>query len=89
MVKDDYPDESTFALVEAVSHYSGLSEETVLVEFGKYWVNNTGKECYPSLYSLAGGNARQFLLNMNKIHRQVTRNIHNAKPPTFFLRTTR
>ncbi|MCK4548089.1 MAG: heme NO-binding domain-containing protein [Candidatus Eisenbacteria sp.] len=80
---EDYPDEITLALVKAVSEVSGLSEETVQIEFGKFWVSNTGKDSYPTFYSLAGSSAREFLLNMDRVHEQATRNIPGAQPPRF------
>jgi hypothetical protein len=80
---EDYPDGMTFALIEAVSELSGLSVETVQVELGKFIVPNTLKKSYPTYFSLAGSSPRDFLLNMNRVHEQVTRSIPNAMPPRF------
>ena len=80
---EDYPDQMTLDLANATSEISGLSLETVLVEFGKFWVPNTGFESYPSFFRLSGTTAREFLLNMNRVHNQVTRNIPNSAPPKF------
>lgn len=80
---EDYPDQMTLDLASAASEVSGLPLETVLVEFGKFWVLNTGAESYPTFFRLAGKTAREFLLNMDKVHKQVTKNILNAKPPRF------
>lgn len=80
---EDYPDQMTMDLAKAASEVSGLPLETVLVEFGKFWVSNTGLESYPTFFKLAGKTTREFLLNMNKVHKQVTKNIRNARPPTF------
>ncbi len=82
-ISEDYPDESTMALVRAAVEVSGFSTETILVEFGKFWLNHTGKESYPTYFKLMGSTPREFLLNMEKVHRQVTRNIPNARPPRF------
>jgi predicted hydrocarbon binding protein len=78
---NDYPDEMSVALIQAASQVSGLPAEVVCIEFGKYWVNHTGKDTYPSYYTMAGTNARQFLLSMGKVHEHVTRSILNASPP--------
>jgi predicted hydrocarbon binding protein len=80
---EDYSDQMTLDLAKAVSEVSGLPMETVLVEFGKFWVSNTGFETYPTFFKLAGKTAREFLLNLNKVHKQVTKNIRNARPPNF------
>lgn len=80
---EDYPDQMTLDLANATSKVSGLPLETVLVEFGKFWVSKTGFESYPTFFKLAGKNARELLLNLNKVHKQVTKNIHNARPPHF------
>ena len=80
---EDYPDQMTVDLAIAASEVSGLSLETVLIEFGKYWVPNTGAQTYPAFFKLAGGSARKFLLNMDRVHRQVTRSVANARPPGF------
>ncbi|MBW1808749.1 MAG: heme NO-binding domain-containing protein [Deltaproteobacteria bacterium] len=82
-VSEDYPDQTTQNLVTAVCEVSGLSLETVLLDFGKFWVSNTAVETYPTFFKLAGKTAREFLLNMDRVHKQVTKNIHNAKPPSF------
>ncbi len=80
---EDYPDQMTLDLANAAAEVSGLPLETVLVEFGKFWVSNTGIESYPTFFKLAGKTAREFLLNMNKVHKQVTKHIRNARPPIF------
>ncbi len=80
---EEYPDQMTLDLANAASKVSGLPLETVLVEFGKFWVLNISAEAYPTFFKLAGKTAREFLLNMDKVHQQVTKNILNAKPPSF------
>jgi predicted hydrocarbon binding protein len=80
---EDYPDQMTMDLAHAASEVSGLPMETVLVEFGKFWVSKTGFKSYPTFFKLAGKTAREFLLNLNKVHNQVTKNIRNARPPSF------
>jgi len=78
----DYPDQMTVDLVAATARFLGLSPDETMKEFGKYWVSNTGKHAYPSLYALAGRNPREFLRNMNRVHRQATVSISGARPPS-------
>jgi len=80
---EDYPDQMTLALANAASEVSGLPLETVLIEFGEFWVSNIGAKSYPTFFNLAGKTAREFLLNMDRVHKLVTKNIANAKPPSF------
>jgi hypothetical protein len=80
---DDYPDQMTIDLANAASEVSKLPLETVLVEFGKFWVTHTGPQSYPTYFKLAGNTAREFLLNLNKVHLQVTKNINHAQQPKF------
>jgi predicted hydrocarbon binding protein len=79
----DYPDDSTSALIKAACEVSGLSADALMVEYGKFVVLNTLRKYYPTYVSLAGASPRDFLLNMGRIHEQVTRGISNAMPPRF------
>lgn len=79
----DYPDAMTLDLVAAVAEVSGLSADAILERFGRFWVPNTGARAYPQLYAMAGRTAREFLLNLDRVHQHVTRSIENAAPPRF------
>jgi len=83
LISEDYPDQMTADLLKAANEVSGIDQETLMCEFGKFWVSNTGAKAYPSFFKLAGNNSREFLLNMNKVHRLVTKNIPNSAPPHF------
>jgi len=78
----DYPDQMTVDLVMATARLMDLSPDETMIEFGKYWVRNTGKRAYPMMYALAGANPRDFLRNMDRVHRQVTVSVPGAKPPS-------
>ena len=77
----DYPDQMTIDLVMAAAQQLNMSPDQVMIEFGKYWVTNTGKATYPTLYALAGDNARVFLTRIDRIHSQVTASVTGAHPP--------
>ncbi len=79
----DYPDKITLDLVSAAAEVTGRSTDSILVEFGKFWLPNTGRATYPTLYKLAGTTPREFLRNLNRIHETVARNVPNASPPNF------
>jgi len=82
-ISNDYPDEETIALVKAASEVSGLDMETVLVEYGKFMIPNTLREQYPTYFRLAGSSAKEFLLNMDRIHEHATKSISKSVPPRF------
>ncbi len=80
---NDYPDELTIALAEAVSEVFDMPLDKVLEEYGRFVVPNTLKEYYDVYFTMAGSNAREFLLNMGTVHSQATNSIPNANPPRF------
>jgi hypothetical protein len=79
----DYPDHLTIRLFMSAGEILCLPVETVMIEFGKFWITETGRKTYPQIFHLAGKNARGFLLNMDRIHEQVTHGIPHAAPPRF------
>ena len=79
----DYPDEMTLALLKAASKVTGLPMETLMVEYGKFMVPNTLRRHYSTYIALAGSTAREFLLNLDRVHSEVTKSISNAAPPRF------
>ncbi|MFG0256074.1 MAG: heme NO-binding domain-containing protein [Rhodopirellula sp. JB053] len=68
----DYPDELTIALFMATSRHLRVSPDEIMVEFGKFWINNTGKNVYPKMFALVGNNARDFLRRLDFLHQQAT-----------------
>jgi len=78
----DYPDWVTVDLVAAAAQCLRLSPDETMREFGKHWISSTGKDAYPSLYALAGTSPREFLRNMDRVHRQATVSIPGARPPS-------
>jgi len=82
-ISRDYPDEMTLALVKAAAEVADLPIGTVMIEYGKFMVPNTLKEHYPAYFELAGSTPREFLLNMDRVHRHVTKSISRSAPPQF------
>ncbi|MDZ7698942.1 MAG: heme NO-binding domain-containing protein [Deltaproteobacteria bacterium] len=50
--------------------------------FGDYWVNDYAAKIYKAYYRRANS-AKEMLLNMNDVHKEVTSSIKNAHPPKF------
>jgi len=78
-----YPDELALQILGQASKITGETVEDLLLGIGRFWVVHIGKANYPSIFGLVGGNARQFLLNMNRAHELVTQSLADAQPPRF------
>lgn len=79
-IGENYPDQMTSSLSKAAMEVSGLPEEQALMEFGKYLIATTGKKAYPTYYSLVGTSPKEFLLNLDRMYKQLT---HSMEPPLF------
>jgi len=82
-VCEDYPDEMTRDLAAAAADVLRMPLAAVMKEFGRSFVTVTLKASYPAVLALAGRSAREFLLNLNRIHDTVTRSLPGACPPRF------
>lgn len=81
----NYDDDITFRLVNAVSERLSWPPERVLETFGEYWVTYTAQEGYGALMAAGGRNLREFLSNLNDIHNRVGSNFTNLRLPIFRL----
>ncbi|EMI43452.1 heme NO binding domain protein [Rhodopirellula sp. SWK7] len=68
----DYPDSLTVELFVATARHLKMTPDEIMIEFGKYWLGNTGKNVYPMLFALVGDNPRDFLRRLDFIHHQAT-----------------
>lgn len=50
--------------------------------FGDYWINVYTQRTYPTFY-FRSKTAREFLLDVDRIHVELTKTIPNARPPRF------
>ena len=82
-ISNNYPDEITLALIKAASEVSALPMENLMIEYGKFMVPHTLKEQYPTYFQVAGKSPREFLLNMDRVHKHATRSISMSVPPRF------
>ncbi len=80
---ENYPDTMTNDLAQATSQIFEMPLQAIWVEFGKFWMTQVAPKTYPSLMRLAGKSPKEFLLNMNHLHRHVIGSNSNATPPTF------
>ncbi len=78
-----YPDELTYALVEAASAVLGAPPEAILREFGRYWVRFAAETAYGHLMKAAGNSVRDFLANLDHLHARVGLSFPELRPPQF------
>lgn len=78
---DTYPDEVTFALVEATSKVLNTPANQILEAFGEHWIQYTVDEGYGQTMSLYGKSVPEFLKNMNSLHAQIRLSFPDLNPP--------
>ncbi len=78
-----YPDELTYALVDAAHQLLGLEHSAILRAFGRYWVLYTAAEGYGELLNLTGATLAEFLQNLPNLHARIALLYPELHPPTF------
>lgn len=78
-----YPDELTFALVEAAAEYFELSPEEVLRGFGRHWILFTAEAGYGEMLDLYGNDLEEFILNLDDMHTRLRISMPNLNMPSF------
>ncbi len=81
-VGENIPDETVLAILNSMSRHLNMTPEELADAFGEYWVTVYTRKVYKPYYR-GITNAREFLLKMDEIHRRVTTNIPEARPPRF------
>lgn len=83
LAMEEYPDQMTFALVEAASRRLNASPADLFEAFGQYWVRYTGREDYGYLLRMAGSDLVSFLQNLDLLHARIARSYPALRPPSF------
>ena len=78
----DIDDKFVMSLIKAVCRAVNLSKEEIADIFGEYWVSTFSQKVYGGLYR-RHKTAEEFILAMDHLHLDITRNIINASPPGF------
>ena len=76
-----YDDQSTLDLVTAACEVSGLTAAQVLEAYGRFLIPNTMRDAYPSFFAVAGKSARELLMNLDRVHQEVTKHVAGSAPP--------
>lgn len=80
---ENYDDDITYRLVQAVSERLALPPEQVLEAFGDYWITYTADEGYGALMTAGGSHLREFLGNLNDLHGRVESIFAQVRIPLF------
>ena len=78
----DIDDSQVLIIIDAVCKTLNISLAQAADAFGDYWVNVYSQKMYSSYYNKYK-TAKDFLLNMDNVHIEVTKTIENARPPRF------
>jgi hypothetical protein len=78
----DFDDELVLELVGSVCDTLNVSLAQAADAFGDYWVNVYSLKMYPLFYE-KHKTARDFLLDMDSVHVQMTNVMENARPARF------
>lgn len=82
MPSTNVEDAAVMTVVESTCKVLNLSLQQAADAFGDYWVNDYAPKIYKAYYR-GKDNAKDFLLDMDKVHISVTERIADAKPPKF------
>jgi hypothetical protein len=80
---EQYPDATTYAMVEAASIELGADAAAILREFGRYWTVYTAEAGYSELMRSAGSTLPEFLHNLDQLHTRVQLSFPHLRPPSF------
>ena len=78
----DIEDKVIMKVINNTCEVLDITLEQAADAFGEYWMNDYAPKKYFAFFS-GKKTAREFLLNMDKLHIKLTDKIENAKPPKF------
>ena len=82
---ESYDDLVTEKLVEVASLELGITEEELLEKFGTYWVIKTAQKSYAHFFKMGGKNVREFVTNLDHIHKRLSVSFQDIRAPQFDL----
>ena len=82
-----YPDEMSYALVNASAQELGETPEAVLEALGEYWIQFTGRQGYGEVLKAAGPDLVSMLQNLDLLHSRIARSSPISNLRRFSART--
>ncbi|GBD94265.1 heme NO binding protein [bacterium BMS3Abin05] len=82
LASSDVPDSAVMKVVQAACKNLNLSVSQLGDAFGDYWVNVYSQKMYRHYY-LKHKTAKDFLMDMDNVHKIMTKSMKNAQPPRF------
>ena len=78
----DIEDNIVMTLIQNTCEVLGVTLEQAAEAFGNYWMNEYAPKKYFAFFA-GKKTAKEFLLEMNRLHSKITDRIENARPPKF------
>ncbi len=82
LATENVDDAVVLRVINALCNVLGISLQQAADAFGEYWVCKFAPKTYPFYYK-GINSAKEFLLNMDKVHELAIKNISGAMPPRF------
>lgn len=79
---DNLDDAKFMDIIKSTCEVLNITLEQASDAFGEYWVNEYAPEVYATYYR-GVKTAKEFILNMNEVHKSVVANLEDARPPSF------
>ena len=79
----NYSDDVTFSLINAVTRVSGIDSAELLKRFGEYWIGYTARSSYGTMFRIGGDQLDTFLTNLNRMHASVHSTMPASRMPSF------
>ncbi|WP_135209881.1 heme NO-binding domain-containing protein [Vitreimonas flagellata] len=78
-----YSDEATFALIGAIVDENGIASDTLLFEFGRYWIGFVATSAFANAMAATGDDFVSFVDGLDRLHRSVRTAMPQARMPSF------
>ena len=79
---DNLDDTRFMDIIKSTCEILNITLEQAADAFGECWINEYAPEVY-GVYYRDVKTAKEFILNMDKVHKSVVTNLENARPPSF------
>lgn len=78
-----YGDEVTLGLIGAIVETTSIPADTLMFEFGRYWITFVAKSAFARAMDVSGGDFVSFIDGLDRLHRGVRTAMPMARMPSF------